>query len=67
MRVTCPTLTCENFGIDVEVEEGPAVVCGLCGVALAEPDPDYGDPPAPDPMADLLARLEALEDLVTAP
>lgn len=66
MIVTCPTLGCENAGIEIDVDEGPAVVCGPCGALLADSTLTADPPePAPDPLAEVLARLAALEAATT--
>lgn len=61
MKVTCQNPHCENAGIELEVPDGPATSCGPCGAELAPQAPGFEPPPVPDPMAELLARIAALE------
>lgn len=61
MKVTCKNRHCENAGIEIEVPDGPATSCGPCGAELAPQAVDFEPPPVPDPMAELLERIKALE------
>lgn len=61
MNVTCQNPECVNAGIEIEVPDGPATSCGPCGAELAPQAEDFEPPQVADPMAELLARIAALE------